>query len=284
MKIVVIGSKGQLGSDLVKVFSIDEVVGLTHEEIEVESIDSCKVIKKITPDIVINTAAFHKTDACEDNPNRTFLVNAIGAKNVAEICSEIDSVAVYISTDYIFDGIKGIPYNENDTPNPINTYGISKLAGEFYTKLAKKHYIIRMSSLFGIAGASGKGGNFVETMINKAKNDEELKVVDDIFMSPTYTKEAAIMLKNIIVNKLPFGVYHVTNIGYCSWYEFAKTIFEFLNLNIDLKPIKVRSLNTKAKRPSFSALESIKLSKDALSLSNWKDALKNYLNEKGHLN
>ena len=279
---MVIGAKGQLGTDLFKVFDSKNVIGLTHEEIEVERPESCKILRKNFPELIINTAAFHKTDACEDDPEKTFLVNAVGAKNIAETCSEINATVVYISTDYVFDGSKNVPYNEYDTPNPINTYGISKLAGEYYTKLAKKHYIIRMASLFGVVGASGKGGNFVETMISKARSVEELKVVNDIIMSPTYTKEAAIMVKSIIENVLPFGVYHVTNKGYCSWYEFAKTIFELLNMDVGLKPIKASSLSTKAKRPPFSALDSVKLKNHGFEMNTWKEALKNYLIEKGY--
>jgi len=122
--------------------------------------------------VIINTAAFHKTDQCEEEPLKTFSVNAIGAKNVATISKEINAITVYISSDYVFDGSKKEPYTEEDTPNPINTYGISKLAGELYTKQNPKHYIIRVASLFGVAGASGKGGNFVETMIKKALNKE----------------------------------------------------------------------------------------------------------------
>lgn len=283
MKVAIIGSNGQLGNDLAKVFDAEEVIGLTHKEIEVENLNSFSILTESSPDVVINTAAFHKTDACEDDPEKTFLVNAIGAKNVAETCSQINAILVYVSTDYVFDGSKDVPYDEYGIPNPINTYGISKFAGEFYTKLAQRYYIIRAASLFGVAGASGKGGNFVETMINKAKNNQEIKVVDDIVMSPTYTKEAANMMNKIVKNMLPIGVYHVTNRGYCSWYEFAKTIFDILNMDVDLKPIKAQSLYSKAKRPAFSALESVKLRKHDLEMKNWKDSLKEYLKEKGYL-
>lgn len=283
MKVAIIGSNGQLGIDLAKVFDADEIIGLTHKEIEVENLDSFSILTESSPDVIINTAAFHKTDACEDDPGKTFLVNAIGAKNVAETCSQINAIVVYISTDYVFDGSNDVPYDEYDIPNPINTYGISKFAGEFYTKLAQRYYIIRAASLFGVAGASGKGGNFVETMIKKAKNNQEIKVVDDIVMSPTYTKEAADIVNKIVKNMLPFGVYHVTNRGYCSWYEFAKAIFEILNMDVDLKPIKTHLLNSKAKRPAFSALKSVRLREYDLEMKNWKEALREYLIEKGYL-
>ncbi|MEM3587447.1 MAG: sugar nucleotide-binding protein, partial [Candidatus Jordarchaeaceae archaeon] len=155
--------------------------------------------------------------------------------------------------------------------------------GECYARFAEKYYIIRVSSLFGVAGASGKGGNFVETMLRKAEKGEEIKVVDDMVMSPTYTKDAALMIKNIIEGKLPFGVYHCSNKGYCSWYEFAKSIFQSLNLDANLNPIKTEELIQKAKRPKFSALESEKLAKYGLEMREWKEALREYLKEKGYL-
>ena len=284
MRIVVIGSTGQLGTDLMKVLGSDhEVVGLTHSDIEVTDYSSCLILKKFDPDVIINTAAFHKTDLCEDEPLKTFSVNALGEKNVAMISKEIGAVCVFISTDYVFDGSKGEPYTEDDVPNPINTYGISKLAGELYTRWNPRHYIVRVASLFGVAGASGKGGNFVETMIKKAKNNEVIRVVDDMWMSPTYTRDAASAIKKILELGLPFGVYHVTNQGFCTWFEFAKEIFEQLGLNPTLESIKTEELNMKAKRPKFSALKSMKLPKYGIRMRKWKEALHDYLVEKGHL-
>jgi len=284
MRIVVIGSTGQLGTDLMKVLGTDhEVIGLTHSDIEATDYNSCLILKKFDPDVIINTAAFHKTDLCEDEPLKTFSVNALGAKNVAVISKEIDAACVFISTDYVFDGTKNEPYTEDDVPNPINTYGISKLAGELYTRWNPKHYIIRVASLFGVAGASGKGGNFVETMIKKAKNGEVIRVVDDMWMSPTYTKDAATVIKKILEFGLPFGVYHVTNQGFCTWFEFAKEIFDQLGLRPTLEPIRTEELKMKAKRPRFSALKSIKLPKYGIHMREWKEALYDYLVEKGHL-
>lgn len=281
MRVAVIGSKGQLGSDLMKVF--DAAIPFTHGDVEIVDFNSCVKLKSFSLDVVINTAAFHKTDACEVDPFKTFNVNAIGSRNLAEVCRDIGACYVYISTDYVFDGNKGMPYTEEDSPSPINTYGISKLAGEYYARLAEKYYIIRVSSLFGVAGASGKGGNFVETMIQKARNKEEIRVVDDMIMSPTYTKDAAGMMKKILENRLPYGIYHVVNSGFCSWYEFARAIFSHLNLNPNLKPIKTSDLVYKAKRPMFSALENKKLASFGLKMPDWRDALKRYLSEKKYL-
>jgi dTDP-4-dehydrorhamnose reductase len=284
MKIAIIGSTGQLGTDLVKILQNEhEVIGLTHKDIEVSDYKSCLILKELKPEVIINTAAFHKTDQCEEEPLKTFSVNAIGAKNVATISKEINAITVYISTDYVFDGSKTEPYTEEDTPNPINTYGISKLAGEFYTKQNPKHYIIRVASLFGIAGASGKGGNFVETMIKKALNKEVINVVDDMWMSPTYTKDAALIIKKILEANIPYGIYHATNKGYCTWFQFAQEIFKLTGLTPIIKPIKTDQLQMKAKRPRFSALESIKLPKYGIQARRWEEALHEYLIEKGYL-
>jgi dTDP-4-dehydrorhamnose reductase len=284
LKIAIIGSTGQLGTDLMKVFQHEhEAMGLTHKDIEVTDYSSCLILKEHRPEVVINTAAFHKTDQCEQEPLKTFSANAIGARNITMISKEIEAAMIFISTDYVFDGSKNEPYTEDDVPNPINTYGISKVAGEFYTKQNLKHYIIRLASLFGVAGASGKGGNFVETMITKAKKNEPISVVDDMWMSPTYTKDAALTIKRIIESKLPFGTYHATNEGYCTWFQFANQAFKFISLNPTLKPIKTHELQTKAQRPKFSALQNTKLSKYGIETRNWKEALYDYLIEKKHI-
>jgi len=282
MKIAVIGATGQLGSDLVKVF--DEVIPLTHVEMEIKDLLSClKTLEKHKPDVVINCASYVRVDDAEDYAEEVFAVNSVGAKNVTIACKKINAVNVYISTDYVFDGSKNTPYTEEDHPNPINTYGISKLAGEFYTKLVERHYIIRVSSLFGAAGASGKGGNFVETMITKAKNKETIMVVDDMVMSPTYTVDAAAMIKEILIKNLPFGIYHAANKGQCSWYKFAKTIFNTLGIEVRLSPTKTNILQSKARRPMYSPLVSVDLKKYGLEMEGWEAALKNYLIEKGYV-
>jgi dTDP-4-dehydrorhamnose reductase len=279
VKVAIIGSTGQLGSCALEAFG-KKALPLSHDEIEVKDIDSCrKVLKNI--DIVINCAAYVRVDDSEDYPNEAFMVNAIGARNIALVCNERNLKNVYISTDAVFDGVKRTPYHENDLPNPINVYGVSKYAGEIFTKnLCKKFYIIRSSSLFGKSGARGKGGNFVEWMINRAGNNEKIEVVDDVIMSPTYAKDAANMIKNIIEEKLPYGIYHVANQGCCSWFEFAKKIFEFSRIDAKLFPIKSREFKRKANTPKFSALESTKLNNYNLKMRNWGDALKGYLKER----
>jgi dTDP-4-dehydrorhamnose reductase len=284
MKIAIIGATGQLGNDLVKELNAEhEGIGFNHTNFEVSDYNSCLCLKNHQPDVIVNTAAFHKTEQCEEEPMKAFSVNALGARNLALISTELDAIDVYISTDYVFDGLAKEPYDEKDVPFPINTYGISKLAAEHFTRQATKHYVVRIASVFGVAGASGKGGNFVETMIKKANCHEPIKVVDDMWMSPTYTKDASSIIKSLLEFSLPFGIYHATNKGYCSWYQFAKQIFALTNLTPDLNPIKTDPNYGKARRPPFSALTSNKLLKYGLEPREWKDALTAYLIEKGHM-
>jgi dTDP-4-dehydrorhamnose reductase len=284
MKIAVIGSTGQLGTDLMEMLQgKHEVIGRTHQDIEVTDYSSCLNLRRNHPDIIINTAAFHKTDQCEEEPLKALSVNAVGARNVAMVSKEIEATTIFISTDYVFDGAKSQPYTEDDTPNPINAYGISKLAGELYTKQNPKHYIVRVASLFGKAGASGKGGNFVETMIAKAKKGETLSVVNDQWMSPTYTKDAVRIMKDMLETGVPYGTYHASNQGYCTWFEFTGEILKLTGLNARLIPIETSQLQTKARRPRFSALRSIKLSKHSIQVTEWKEALADYLAEKGYV-
>lgn len=284
MKIVVIGSTGQLGTDLMKTLrEKHEVIGLTHQDIEISDFTSCIKLKDYHPDAILNTAALHKVDQCEEEPLKAFSVNAIGARNIATVSRQTDAATVFISTDYVFDGSKNRPYSENDVPCPVNTYGVSKLAGELFTRQNPEHYIVRVASLFGVAGSSGKGGNFVETMITKAKKNEPISVVDDMWMSPTYTKDAAVTIENILRQKSPYGIYHASNKGYCTWFEFAKQILNLAGFKPTLTPIKTSPSPGKAPRPSFSALRSAKLSKRGIKMRSWKQALADYLAEKGHV-
>ena len=287
MRIAIIGASGQLGTDLVGVFKGDpsfEVIPLTHKDLDVTVLETLNVLKELKPDIIINTAAYVRVDDAELYPEKAFGVNAIGALNVARVANETGAINVYISTDYVFDGEKGGPYTEDDVPNPINVYGASKYAGEIFTRnYSRKYSIIRVASLYGKAGASGKGGNFVNWVIEKAKRGERLRIVDDQFMSPTYTMDAARTLKEFLKIQPEWGIYHMVNEGYCSWYEFTKAIFEILGWDVEVKPIKSNELNRLARRPKFSALENRGLHKIGLKMPGWREGLKEYLGEKGYL-
>ncbi len=271
MRVAVIGAGGQLGSDLVKEF---DAVPLKHEEVDVADPNSLNLLSNIRPDVVINAAAYVRVDDAEVEAEEAFRINAIGALNVARACDEIDAINVYISTDYVFDGTKGAPYGEGDTPNPINIYGLTKRTGEVITaNYSSEHYIIRVASLYGKAGS----GNFVDTIIKRARGEGEVEVVDDVFMSPTYTKDVSNMLKRFLYTRPESGIYHMVNGGYCSWYDFARAIFDVLGEEVAVKPIKSCELGRRARRPAFSALRNRKLNDLGLKMRRWNEALGDYL-------
>lgn len=287
MKVVVLGAQGQLGTDVSNIFKDEDAVSLSRDDLDITDQEKAKkVLRDLQPDIVINTAAYHNVEECESNINIAFEVNTIAAHHLSIICRDLKARFVYISTDYVFDGQKNSPYTEDDASCPLNAYGVSKFIGELLVKNnTDKYYIFRVASLFGKVGPRGKGKHFIEKIIDKAKNKEEIKVVSDIVMSPTYTKDAASKFKEVIRKDLPSGIYHITNSGYCSWYEFAKEIVRLLNLDIEIKPISYKDFKSKAARPLFSALASSKLKEfDIEPLPAWKEALIQYLKEKEYIN
>ena len=281
--ILVIGSNGQLGSDLVRIFSQSyNVSSVNHDQLEItdkEKVTNFFKGKKF--DFIVNTAAFHKLKECQKYPDKSFLVNAVGSYNLSKESYNIGATIVFISTDYVFDGEKD-GYFEEDVALPINVYGASKLAGEFMTRIGNPNsYIIRTSALFG-SQKSGKGYNFVTLMLERGQTNECLDVVNDLQFSPTYTLDLAYKLREVIEKSLPFGIYHITNGGTCSWYEFAKKIFELSNLHPKLKPIS--SINNKLdegiKRPHNTVLINKRIEENGLKiLRSWDDALLAYLQE-----
>ena len=281
---LLIGSQGQLGSDLRRVWD-GELVSFPHDELDVCDRDQTHaVIANTAPQLVINTAAYHRVDDCEENGDRAFEVNALGAKNVADAACEAGAAVIFISTDYVFSGDKGSPYTETDIPMPLSVYGVSKLAGEHLVRQSNpRHYIVRSSSLFGIAGASGKGGNFVETMLRKAKAGEPLRVVDDQVSTPTLTYDLAVKLQELAASGR-YGLYHVTNSGQTSWCQFAAKIFGLAGLQPSLTPITSDELAAPAARPAYSVMENRALADAGLTQPRpWQEALAEYLREKGYL-
>lgn len=289
-KIALIGSNGQLGVDITKVFSKDaafDLVPLTHKDIEIENTQAFRnVLDAIKPAILISTAAYHRVDEVEANPEKAFLINGIASRNLAQYCEERKSVFVFFSTDYVFgkDKRHNTPYKETDNPGPVNAYGISKLAGEHFVAYAtSRYFIVRTTGLFGIAGSSGKGGNFVETIIGIGKKEGRVKIVNDQILTPTYTVELARQVKELIKTR-GYGLYHATAEGDCSWYDFAKEIFRLLNMDVTLEPITSEELARSAKRPSYSVLENYNLKKLGINIMKpWRTTLKAYLKEKGYV-
>jgi len=285
MKIIVTGGNGQLGTDLCKVLSHSDLVPLTHKDIEITDMNSIKqVFGRYEPDVIINTAAFIHVDDCEIEQGKAFKVNALGARNVAVAAQELGAKLVYISTDYVFGGEaepRTIPYTEFDTPVPLSIYGKSKLAGEnFVHHLCQRHFIIRTSGLFGIAGSTGKAGNFVETMLKLARERDELRVVNDQVFSPTYTKDLAQKIAQLIMTEY-YGIFHITNKGTCSWCEFTREILKQASLKTLVIPITSDQYPQKAKRPRFSVLDNYHLRLLGMDdMPTWQEGLKDYLENK----
>ena len=284
--VAVIGSAGQLGSDLVALLresGRDKVVALSHRDIEVANPRSVRsALGAVRPDILINCAAFVRVDDCEDQPETAFLVNAVGALYVAQACRESNALCVYISTDYVFDGQKGTSYTEEDCPHPINVYGASKLAGEHLVRQAcPRSLVVRTASLFGVTGARGKDGNFIEAIIAKAQRADPIRVVDDIRTSPTYSRDAAAGLEALLRQETT-GVVHLTNSGACTWYEFARTILDYAGADATPQAVSSREYGARARRPADSTLVSARLPPLRINrLRPWQEALKAYLIETG---
>jgi len=284
-KIAIIGADGQLGSDLVRTLHEYKIFPLYYPAFDITQPDQAReTLSRLKAEIVINTAAYHRVDECEDNPQKAFQVNSIAVRDLALICQDLDSVLVHFSTDYVFDGKKRSPYTEEDQPNPLSVYAISKLAGEFLIQTTlDKYFIIRTCGLYGEAGCWGKGLNFIDTLIALEKEGKPLKVVDDQRVTPTAAAELAERVEELI-RKGHYGLYHLTNEGECTWYEFAQAIFSILGKKPILIPVDSKGWGAKAERPPYSVLENKKAREIGLTIfSPWKEALKRYLIKKGYL-
>lgn len=285
MKVVLIGANGQLGSDLVRTLQpVHNLTPLTHADVEVTDPESVEaVMRKYNPDIVLNMAAFHKVDVCEDKVEQTFAVNAYGVRNLALICRAHDVPLVHMSTDYVFGGdeARNTPYVETDLPSPTNVYGVSKLAGEHLLRyILGRHFIFRVAGLYGVAGSSGKGGNFVELMLRLAHAGKDIRVVDDQRTTPTYTLDLAKQIAAVIETEY-YGLYHATSQGDCTWYEFAAEIFRQSGLTPNLSRARTGDFGEKATRPAYSVLENKTLQKVGMDMMRpWQEALAAYLEER----
>jgi len=300
-RILITGSSGMLGVDLCKELCVDyELIGVDiAKAISTYSYRKCditnkqeifQVVKKARPNVVVHAAAMTDVDGCELNPEKARRINSEGAKNAALACKAADAALIYISTDFVFDGKKKSPYKETDKTNPISVYGDSKLKGEEAIKKAvKKHFILRTSWLYG-----KHGKNFVDTILAKAKGEKVLKVVDDQVGSPTYTKDLAKAIRALLdrVTKspshqvtcsrprfsAPYGIYHVSNSGKVSWFDYAKEILRLAKMPAKIVPISSEELDRPASRPAMSVLDNSKFIKfTGYRMRSWQEALKEYV-------
>ena len=284
MKVGIIGANGQLGSDLVGAFleNGDNVFELNHDKIELENLESVEnVLFKVQPEIIVNTAAMHHLDKCEQDPIKSFMVNGIGLRNLALVSKKINSTLVQISTDYVFDGKKQKPYQEADSPAPLNVYGNTKLCGEYFlSSIMKNYFIVRTSGVYGKVPCRAKGQNFVELMLKLAREKSEVRVVDNEVLTPTYTVSLAKQIVKLTSTK-HFGLFHATSQGQCSWYEFAEKIFQITKTKIKLSKADPSEFPAKTTRPNYSVLQNHNLQTLNMDLMpSWEDALHEYIDIK----
>lgn len=282
MRVAVIGANGQLGVDIVNAFSTagESVVSLTHSDLDVSLLTLTRnVLGCIRPCTIVNTAAMHHVETCEKEPGRAYEVNAVGGRNLAIAARELGAKLVHISTDYVFDGTKCSPYTEEDLAAPLNVYGNTKLAGEAFIRgLGEKYFVVRTSALYGKNPCRAKGGrNFVETMLKLARERDEVRVVDDEIVSPTYTADLAKQIVELSRTN-HYGLYHATAEESCTWYEFARAIFEVAKIKVNLAVASANEFPAKVPRPKYSVLENSALKKLGLnSFEPWRFGLMNYL-------
>lgn len=282
MKVAVIGANGQLGSDVAGAFEKhgDTVCPLTHADIELANLDSVsKCLGELQPQLIVNTAAMHHVERCEQEPEKAFAINALGSRNLALKACDLGVVLMHVSTDYVFDGTKGSPYEEQDAPRPLSVYGNTKLSGEYFVRCtAERHFVLRTSALSGKSPCRAKGGlNFIELMLKLARERGQVRVVDSEVVTPTATAELAQHM--VALSRCDAcGLYHATAEGSCSWYEFARQIFELTNTRVTLKAAGPNEFPVKVPRPAYSVLDNHGLKSLGLNAFRpWRDALRDYL-------
>ncbi len=276
MRILVTGANGQLGKDVVLVGAQKghHILACTRYELDITNQLQCEeVITSTKPDVIIHCAAYTAVDAAETDEDGAYLVNAVGSRNIAVAAEKIGAKVCYISTDYVFDGKSSLPYREYDNTNPQTVYGKSKRAGEHLVQsLSSKYFIVRTSWVYGV-----QGNNFVKTMLKLGMEKPSLQVVHDQIGSPTYTVDLAHFLERLIKTEA-YGIYHASNTGSCSWFEFAQAIFDEAGLKPELLPCSTDKFTRPAPRPSNSVMEHLSIRTNGLEdLRPWREALHEFV-------
>jgi dTDP-4-dehydrorhamnose reductase len=282
MKIILIGKNGQLGGEIIKGTDLSdfEVFPFDREEMDVS--DPMQVeekIRDIKPDALINTSAYHVLPKCEEHPWEAIKINCIAVGEMARLCKKYGAKFITYSTDYVFDGKKGAPYNEGDEIDPLQFYGVSKAAGEFaaLNSYSEGSFIIRTCGLYGgKSGSPEKGGNFVLNIIKEGREKETVEVSSEQIVSPTYAGDLSKATISLLKDQAAAGIYHLVNEGYCSWYEFSREIFGLAGITTRLVPADRKGSSGAMKRPVFSALANTKAKTIGIELPSWREGLRSY--------
>ncbi len=285
MRTLLLGARSQLGHDILRLWPEGTITPLSHAGCDVTDPATVRAaIAAVQPDLVLSLAASHRVDDIESDPDSALRVNAYGAWCVARAAAEHGAAVMWISTDYVFGGDTGRPYHEADPVSPVNLYGASKAAGERLIALANpRHFVVRSSGLYGVAGASGKGGNFIETMLRLARESKPVRVVADQVLGPTATRDLAQALR-VLAETEAYGVTHLTNAGAISWHDFAALAFRLTRTRADLTAVTSADYGAPAARPSFSVLANERARAAGVPpLRPVEEALAAYLREKGYI-
>jgi dTDP-4-dehydrorhamnose reductase len=292
-RILLVGANGQLGTDLRRTLPAAALIPLTRADLDVTDHGAVeRALATHAPAWVINTTAYHRVDDIETKDAAlAFTVNEVAVGHLAQACTHRGARLLHLSTDYVFGGgFPGNPprpYTEEAPPAPLSVYGASKLAGERRVRdTGPDHVVVRSSGLYGVAGSAGKGGNFVETMRRLALQGNDIQVVEDQILGPTYTADLAEAIAALVAVRPPGGIYHLTNAGACSWFQFASRIFKLCGLSANLRPTTSAAYKAKAPapRPAYSVLANTRAAALGLRpLRPWSEALDAYLRAKGHV-
>ena len=291
MKALLLGPNGQLGHDVRRAYNdapnAVEPIPIDRAALDVSAPEAVeRTLGAMDFDALVNCTGYHRTDEAEDNAAFAVAVNAHAVRAMARVCAAKGARLVHVSTDYVFGGgaARAAPLAEDDATAPVNVYGASKALGETLALLECEDVVVlRVASLFGVAGSSGKGGNFVETMIRAGREKGALRVVADQTMSPTATADVARVILRILAEGCPPGVYHAVNSGAATWYEFARVIVRRAGVAAEVAPCASADYPTRAARPRYSALDNAKLASALGAMPPWQDALDRYLRAKGHI-
>jgi dTDP-4-dehydrorhamnose reductase len=282
-RIAVVGARGQLGAAVVHEFRPDhEIIGFVHADLDINDPRAVEVaMARVSPDVIINCAAYNAVDAAEDHPLDALRTNALAVRSLARAATAAGAVLIHCGTDFVFDGTIDRPYIEDDSPNPRSVYATSKLLGEWFATDTPRHYVLRVESLFGRApdGPPAKGS--VQSIVEALGRGGVARVFEDRTVSPTYALDAAWAMRELLARRVPAGVYHCVSSGYCTWLEFALAAAEILGVEPHLHPVRVADVKLRAERPKYCALSNAKLAAAGIELPTWRAALEDYLSTFG---
>ena len=280
---LLIGGSGQLGTEIRRTWTGWDIASPSHRELDLENDrDLDGALASVAPDVLVNCAAYHNVDRCEEEPDRAFAVNAVAVDRAARLCHDRGVTFVTISTDYVFDGASSRPYTEEDRPQPISTYGVSKLAGELLVqRLQSRALIVRTCGVYGLRPSASKGHTFVDRIISQARAGDPIRVVADTIASPTFAGHLATALRELLEAGAT-GLYHAANRGPVSWYDFACDVLRQAGIEYSIAPISAEQWKAGARRPAYSALDSGKLHKAGIEMPDWQTGIAAYLGLKAH--